>query len=269
MSSSLTAVLRTDELFQRAARHVEDDDGHLRCAAIIREIPHSPAHVLRRAAAEALLYCDAHSAGVSLQDRRSPHQGLHMYAAVGPWAHYVATTLVCEFSPDGIAMQLRSPQLFCRPDTYFSYLSQIRPAAVEMLLVPLDSRTGTIGALWVVLHEASRLFDRGDARRLQALSTCASAAYDAAGAVHTQPEAPLDIVDTVCVEQDGAKVRELSWREAQVCRLVACGHTNKVIGEMLGISAKSVETYRARIADKLGLRTRADVVRYALERRWL
>ena len=46
---------------------------------------------------------------------------------------------------------------------------------------------------------------------------------------------------------------------------LAEGHTNKEIGEKLDLSVKTIETYRARLASKLQLRTRADIVRYALE----
>lgn len=56
----------------------------------------------------------------------------------------------------------------------------------------------------------------------------------------------------------------LSRREQEVLRLLALGHTHKEIAQQLGVSVKTVETYRARVADKLELRSRADLVRYAL-----
>ncbi len=58
----------------------------------------------------------------------------------------------------------------------------------------------------------------------------------------------------------------LSNRERNVLRLVALGHTSAEIGELLSISAKTVDTYRARGMDKLGIKTRAALVRFALER---
>lgn len=65
----------------------------------------------------------------------------------------------------------------------------------------------------------------------------------------------------------GKKARgsPLSRREHQVLDLVARGHTNRTIAEQIGAGVKSVETYRSRIAEKLGLLTRADIVAYALE----
>ncbi len=56
----------------------------------------------------------------------------------------------------------------------------------------------------------------------------------------------------------------LSPREREVLRLLALGYTNRQIAEQLTLSVKTVETYRARIKEKLGLRTRAALVRYAL-----
>ncbi len=57
----------------------------------------------------------------------------------------------------------------------------------------------------------------------------------------------------------------LSARERQVLEAVAYGHTNKEIAERLGIGMKSVATYRARLSTKLGLRSRVELVRYALD----
>lgn len=57
----------------------------------------------------------------------------------------------------------------------------------------------------------------------------------------------------------------LSPREREVLGLVAQGYTNQQIADRLGLSVKTVETYRSRLVEKLGLRSRADLVRYALD----
>lgn len=62
---------------------------------------------------------------------------------------------------------------------------------------------------------------------------------------------------------------ELSNRETQVLRLVAWGSSNKEIGAQLNISVKTVETYKVRLMAKLNLRSRVDMVRYALRQGWL
>jgi two-component system, NarL family, response regulator NreC len=62
---------------------------------------------------------------------------------------------------------------------------------------------------------------------------------------------------------------ELSEREAEVVQRIAHGHSNKEIASQLNLSVKTVETYRARAMEKLGLESRSALVRYALERGWL
>lgn len=57
---------------------------------------------------------------------------------------------------------------------------------------------------------------------------------------------------------------DLSEREVEVLRLIALGHSNREIAEMLHISVKTVETYKARMMEKLNLIGRAALVRFAL-----
>jgi two-component system response regulator NreC len=61
----------------------------------------------------------------------------------------------------------------------------------------------------------------------------------------------------------------LSERETEVIKAVARGHTNQEIAEKLALSVKTVETYRTRAMEKLGLSSRAALVRYAMEQGWL
>jgi DNA-binding NarL/FixJ family response regulator len=61
----------------------------------------------------------------------------------------------------------------------------------------------------------------------------------------------------------------LSEREREVVRYVAHGHSNKEIALKLDVSVKTVETYRYRATEKLGLHSRADLVRYAIDQGWL
>jgi two-component system response regulator NreC len=58
---------------------------------------------------------------------------------------------------------------------------------------------------------------------------------------------------------------ELSGRETEVLRLIALGHTNAEIAEMLHLSVRTVESHRAHIQQKLNLTARSELVRYALD----
>jgi two-component system response regulator NreC len=57
----------------------------------------------------------------------------------------------------------------------------------------------------------------------------------------------------------------LSEREVEVLRMIALGHTNAEIAEQLYLSVRTVETHRAHIQQKLGLTSRSELVRYALD----
>jgi len=57
----------------------------------------------------------------------------------------------------------------------------------------------------------------------------------------------------------------LSQRELQVLRLVARGYTSTEIAQQIFVGVKTIETYRSRLTEKLGLRTRSDVVRFAVQ----
>jgi two-component system response regulator NreC len=61
------------------------------------------------------------------------------------------------------------------------------------------------------------------------------------------------------------KPRPLSRREAEVLRLLAQGYTNQEAADHLAVSVKTIETHRKRLCDKLGLKSRAQLFRFAVE----
>ena len=67
----------------------------------------------------------------------------------------------------------------------------------------------------------------------------------------------------------GAPAASLSEREAAVVRLLAEGLTMKEMAQRLSLSPRTLETYRARALEKLNLKTRAQLVRYAIQCGWL
>ena len=62
---------------------------------------------------------------------------------------------------------------------------------------------------------------------------------------------------------------ELSNRETEVLQLAAAGYTNKELSLRLHVGVKTIETYKARAMEKLGLDTRGELVRYAIVKGWL
>lgn len=75
----------------------------------------------------------------------------------------------------------------------------------------------------------------------------------------------LDSASQAASAAEHGPLARMTKREREVFRQLAHGHTNQKIAEQLDISVKTVETYRARIAAKFGLRSRADLIRFAVE----
>ena len=68
------------------------------------------------------------------------------------------------------------------------------------------------------------------------------------------------------IREGGEPGDVLTERERQVLKLVAEGHTTNEIAELLSISGKTVERHRSSLLDKLGMRDRVDLTRYAIRR---
>ena len=95
----------------------------------------------------------------------------------------------------------------------------------------------------------------------------------AAGGVYLDPALAGKVVDSFIRQPPSPdappRSNVLSKREAEVLRRIAEGYSNKEIAARLKISVKTVETYKARLMEKLDLRSRAEIVRYALQQGWL
>jgi two-component system response regulator NreC len=87
----------------------------------------------------------------------------------------------------------------------------------------------------------------------------------AAGERYVHPALGARLVAAESEERKRAESDPLSEREREVLRLLALGHTNQEIAALLYISVRTAETHRAHIMQKLGLSSRAELVRYALD----
>jgi two-component system response regulator NreC len=84
----------------------------------------------------------------------------------------------------------------------------------------------------------------------------------------TRPGEATSSEDVRCVPCDSpaaGQPRLLSRREVEVLCLLAQGHTNQEVANRLSISIKTVETHRKRLSDKLGLKSRSELFRFAVE----
>ena len=88
----------------------------------------------------------------------------------------------------------------------------------------------------------------------------------ATGGRHITPVLATLLAETVDQHHESDPAATLSVRERQVLELLAAGQTATEIGQSLGISVKTVSTYRARLLTKLDLSSTAALIRYAVEK---
>ncbi len=161
--------------------------------------------------------------------------------------------------PDLILLDLSMPHLGGLDA--LPILRQIVPSARILILTMHDDaqylrKAIQSGASGYILKKAA------DAELLSAIRAVLR------GEMYVHPSMTKSLLETLLPSSGDTTENDrwdsLSEREQEVLKLVALGHTSAEIAEQLSLSAKTVETYRARGMEKLGLRTRAALVRYAL-----
>jgi two-component system, NarL family, response regulator NreC len=136
-----------------------------------------------------------------------------------------------------------------------------------------------VRVLILTMHEEEGYLRR--ALELGANGYCPKSAADAElisairavmrGDLYVHPSHAKILLDKVlpAAARTSSSPADLSERESAVLKLVARGHTNQAAAEQLGLSIKTVESYRARGMEKLQLSSRAALVRYAMQEGWL
>ena len=175
-----------------------------------------------------------------------------------------ALSLVREMRPDVAVVDLSMPGL--NGIALAKRLREECPSVRVVILTLHDDRAHVNQALQAGVH--------GYALKRSALENLIQAIRAvSAGGLYLDPAIAGLVIDPAR-SRNGAslgnmKVAELTRREAEVLKCTALGQTNKEIARQLDVGVKSVETYKARGMEKLGLATRADIVRYASGQGWL
>jgi DNA-binding NarL/FixJ family response regulator len=174
-----------------------------------------------------------------------------------------AVSLAQQLQPDVVVMDVSMPELnglqateqlrrLCPGVTVLALTRHVDDGYVELLLAA--------GASGYVLKQSS-----ADVL-LRAIRVVAS------GKTYLDPELTGQIVERV-IDRHSARgalaKKSLSPREEEVLRLVAWGFLNKEIAARLQISVKTAETHKAHAMEKLGLKNRVEIVRYAVLQGWL
>jgi len=157
------------------------------------------------------------------------------------------------------------------PDVVLLHVSEVRPSFAELISAVRDtcSRAEVVVLCREVQHPCLGRALAAGARGFVLLRGEPKYLFNAIRAAararrFVDPNLSEEILNAL-EAQNSAERKPLSRRELQVLRMFAQGYMLKEIASRLGLSPKSIETYQARLREKLSLRTRADLVRYALE----
>jgi len=165
--------------------------------------------------------------------------------------------------PDIVVMDLSMPQLNGAQAT--ARLKQARPQ-VKVLALTVHADKGYVQQLLQAGASGYVLKMAAAEELIHAIRIVA------AGGVYLDPTVARKIVSNYMRQPasgDALQGSQLSERETEVLCLIAKGYSNKEIAAQLDLSVKTVETYKARLMEKLELRSRVDIVRYALRQGWL
>ena len=169
-----------------------------------------------------------------------------------------------ECAPDVVVMDISMPRLNGAQAT--ERLRRESPAARVLVLTAYEDKSYLRQLL--AAGASGYLLKRAAANELvHAIRTVA------AGGVYIDPALAGKVVDSFVRQRSPGEERrpgpDLSEREVEVLRLIAWGYSYKEIAAQLGIGVRTVETYKTRLMEKLELRSRADIVRYAVQQGWL
>ena len=173
-----------------------------------------------------------------------------------------AQRLATSLRPDVVVLDLSMPEM---SGTEVAKALLAEQPECRILVLTVHEDRATLRQL-LDLHVAGYLVKRSAADELlRAIHAVA------AGGTYLDPLIAGKVVGTApgTTRSPRGPTMELSDRETDVLRLIANGHSNKEISTRLAISVKTIETYKARAMEKLGFKSRVDVVRHAASKGWL
>jgi len=175
----------------------------------------------------------------------------------------MAVTLAQNLQPDVVVMDVSMPQLNGLKAT-----EQLKGLCPDIKILTLTRHTDDGYLLQLLQSGAS-----GYVLKKSASEELVRAIHAVvAGQTYLDPAVMDQLVDNVVGRRpaSGAPVsRKLSKREEEVLRLIAWGYLRKEIADRLQITVKTVEAHKSNAMQKMGMKSRIDIVRYALLRGWL
>ncbi|MBC8509351.1 MAG: response regulator transcription factor [Chloroflexi bacterium] len=179
---------------------------------------------------------------------------IHVVAEAGSAEGAIKQILT--FAPDIVVMDLGLPG-----KSGLEAIQEIRKEKFPVRIIVLSMHSGRELVMEALQAGSDGYVPKSSAHTdlLQAIRTV----YQ--GKRYLHPDAATAVVDELLDKREEAQMLEiLSDREKEVLRLIAMGFTSREIGEQLSLSPKTVDTYRQRSMEKLGLKHRSEVIQFGL-----
>lgn len=173
-----------------------------------------------------------------------------------------AYSLALQLRPDVVLMDLSMPP----GENGLTATARIKEAAPEIVILVLTMHEDE-GYLFRVLQAGASGYILKSALDMDLLTAIRTVSR---GEAYLYPSATKwliqEFLQRVQRGEDTESFHILSEREQEILTLIAKGYSNKEIAEKLVVSVKTVETHKAKIMEKLHLKTRPELVRYALKK---
>ncbi len=176
----------------------------------------------------------------------------------------VAVQLAQELLPDVVVMDVSMPELNGLQAT-----KKLNQKCPQVKVLTLTRHTDD-GYLQQLLQAGARGYVLKQSKSVELLSAIRAVA---AGQTYLDPaiteQAITQIRSAGRAARGTSSDANLSGREAEVLRLIAWGYINKEVAARLSLSVKTVEFHKANGMRKMGMKSRVDIVRYAMLQGWL
>ena len=206
-------VLITAALADRPARQPDFAAQNQALHTLAQQLTDDPPSRLKTLVRIAQDLCGADTAGVSLLETLADGTSVFRWVAIaGALESLEQTTTPGNFSPCATTIHCGEPQLYARPELYFTYLHHPQFPIVEGLLFPICAGDRQLGTLWIISHNEQHQFDREDQRLMTSLAGFTAAALQS---IHLRQTAELALWREQTARLETEATRQALDEEAQ------------------------------------------------------
>lgn len=228
--------LITAALADRPARQPDFAAQNQAIHTIAQQLTVDPQSTLKTLVGMAQDLCGADTAGVSLLETLADGTSVFRWVAIaGALESWEQTTMPGNFSPCSTTIHGDRPQLYARPELYFTYLYHPQFPIVESLLFPICAGDRQLGTIWIISHNEQHQFDREDQRLMTSLTGLAAAALQN---IHLRQMAGLALQREQVARLETEAIRQVLEEETGRTVEIQGKHSDRKQAELMLVEQK-------------------------------